>query len=464
MNTEGTFPPEKTICKWRWSYPVIHVSRGEVRTCDKPYNIQLTEQDFELHGTDAFINNPYLMERRREKLHGMRHKDCFTCIKLEDRGMPSSRSGVEPFVNYMNRTVGIPGDFEAMKYKDDERLLRADHPDILEISLSNLCNLKCLYCGPAFSSSWEREEVEHGHMALAETETRAHSTPPSFHKYFWAWFEKIHLSLDRVIFIGGEPLLNPQFTDYVQRIEAIMTASKRRGLRNFDKHPFRFHVISNFSVNDERFDRFLNLLPTLTENHHVVLEASCESFGPRAEYIRYGMNWDRFVHNVDRVLAVDSPRLQFGLQMAINALCVTSLTELLEWMFDLQNKHHTFIDCKENIVVAPEHLSPYVLTPDFALNLRKSIKFVEKTFANPKFSFYDPRFGKETHLRWQPYLRFMTGVRNEILAAPHHHSLRAQLHEFIREMDRRRGTNFLMTFPEYAGFMDHCAASRAKVT
>ena len=65
--------PEKTICKWRWSYPVIHMSRGEIRTCDKPLNIQLTEEDFQNYGKDAFINNPYLIERRKEKLQGLKH-------------------------------------------------------------------------------------------------------------------------------------------------------------------------------------------------------------------------------------------------------------------------------------------------------------------------------------------------------------------------------------------------------
>src|SRR6185503_9370215 len=98
MQIKGQFSPEKTICKWRWSYPVIHVSRGELRTCDKTINMRITEEALQTLGTDAFLNNAYLTERRREKLLGLRHSDCFTCIKLEDAGIQSTRTGKEPFV------------------------------------------------------------------------------------------------------------------------------------------------------------------------------------------------------------------------------------------------------------------------------------------------------------------------------------------------------------------------------
>jgi len=452
MNVEGIFQPEKTICKFRWSYPIFHVSRGELRTCDKTLNIPITEQMLQDLGTDAFLNNPYLIERRREKLHGLRHSDCFTCIKLEDKGVNSTRTGATRFTDYINKQVGVSGSFEDFKYSMDPRLLRADHPEILEISLSNICNLKCIYCSPTFSTLWEDESIKYGELKEEHRE-RNTLAPPSFEPYFWKWFDKVKNSLQRIIFIGGEPLLQKDFYTYLETID-----EKMRQDPNLKNRRFIINIISNFNIPDPLFDRFLSILGNLSENYVVHVESSVEAFAERAEYIRYGLKWSQMEKNIRKLLALNLPNVRFGLQMAINNLCLSSLPDLLRFANTLQEEYNMLIDFKENIVMAPEYLCPLILSADFASYLDESIRVTEELLANPAKTYRARHSGELSHTRWQIYLPFLKSIREGILrqesASPH---LKKEFYQFITRNDQRRDTNFRKTFPEYVEFLELCA-------
>jgi hypothetical protein len=446
-------PPEKTICKWRWSYPVVHISRGEIRTCDKPYNIQLTEKDFETLGTDAFINNPYLIKRRWEKLKGLKHSDCFSCIKLEEKGIQSSRSGKEPFMDYMKKKVGRPESFEEMTENISMDILRADHPDILEISLSNLCNLKCIYCSSTFSSAWEEEDVKQGLLRDEKRESRAYMTPPSFEKYFWLWVSKISPSLERIVFIGGEPLFHNKLYDYLDKLMEITN----------DRDPalpkIWLNIISNFNVPDSYFDKLLVRLPNLSKRFNVHIEASGEAFGAKGEYIREGLKWTQFTKNIEKLLALNLPDTYFGFQIAMNALCVSSLRQYLEYGFELQQRYNRPVDFKQNVVVHPEYLTPYILTPDFAGYIEDAIDFVRKNLANPEKN--RAHFGyMSSSDRWAQILPFLESISYGIKNSSNVDHLRKTFAEFVEINDKIRNRDFRKTFPEFVPFLELCQSHR----
>lgn len=444
----GQFPPQKTICKWRWSYPVIHVSRGEIRTCDKTINIQLTEEDFQKYGKDAFINNPYLMERRWEKLKGFKHSDCFTCIKLEERGIQSTRTGEETFMKYMKEVAGREESFEEMSTNIPDEVLRADHPDILEISLSNLCNLKCVYCSPTFSTAWEDEEIKHGNMKESQKENKRFMPAPSMEKYFWEWFSSIQGSLKRIIFIGGEPLFNQKLYEYLDKMYEATE------LKNPHEKVW-INIISNFSVPDVYFDRLLERLPKLTQKFNLHIEASGESVGERLEYIREGLNWTTYSKNIEKLLALKQPGVYFGFQLAINALCITSVQKLFEYAYELQKKYDCAVDFKQNVVVAPEYLSPYILTNEFAQSMASTIKYVEDFLANSEANTahfgYMPSFE-----RWKEILPFLRSIQHGIQSTTNVDHLRKEFARFVGKNDQIRNRDFLKSFPEYATFLGQC--------
>jgi organic radical activating enzyme len=451
-NMQKRGDPAHSICKWRWSYPVVHISRGEIRTCDKPVNVTVTEKDLQTYGTDAFTNHPYLMERRKEKLQGIRHSDCFTCIKLEARGIQSTRIGGDRFLRYMNDVVGISGTLEEFSAHIDARLLRADHPDILEISLSNLCNLKCIYCSPMFSTSWEEEEIRFGGMMPEQLERVAKPAPPSFETYFWEWFAKITNSLDRIIFIGGEPTINPRFLSFLTRIEQIMRDSKQVK----EGRKITINIISNFNAPRAKFDQFLEIASELSNRFRLHIEASGEAFGKKSEYIRHGLDWELYVENIKRLLALRNPNIRFGFQMAINSLCISSLLDLLKMADQLQKEFAMPVDYKENIVVQPEYLAPYSLTPDFASYVHSCHEFVACHLANETRNKLLHWESETSASRWARYLPFLSSIEHGITSAKEAPVLRRQFANFVDRNDKRRGSDFLSVFPEYGAFLDLC--------
>ncbi len=449
MRIEGQFEPEKTICKWRWSYPVIMVDRGQIRTCDKTINYQLTDEDFKLYGTDAFINHPYLLERRREKLDGLRHKDCFSCIILEDKGLMSSRTGAEPFTQWMNTQTGENKSFDEIKYKKEEKYLRADQPELLEIALSNQCNYKCVYCSDDFSTEWERESVKFGDRSKESMHRNTTTKPEAFDEYFWLWFDKIKKTLKRIIFIGGEPLVNKNFLHYLEEIN-------RRTPKDLSIHEKPIiQIISNFGIPVKKFNEFLDTVEELSKNYIVHLEVSGESFDKKTEYIRAGANWHIMVENITNTLERRFPNFRFGLQLAINNLCISSLSNLLEYAWELQNKYNVLIDYKENIVVAPDYLSPYTLGPEFEHYVDKCIELVETKLANPEAGIFRcTAFGENSAQRWSAYLPFMYSIKKGISNNDVSDQTMKDFYAFTEKIEHRRQMNFLKYFPEYSEFYE----------
>lgn len=426
---------------------MIHVSRGEIRTCDKPYNIKLKEEDFQTLGTDAFINNPYLLERRLEKLQGYKHSDCFTCIKLEERGIQSTRSGKEPFMKHMKDQVGRTESFEDLIQNIPKEILRSDHPDHLEISLSNLCNLKCIYCSSAFSSAWEDEDIKAGWLKPEQKESNKYMAPPSMEPMFWEWFKKIQGSLKRIIFIGGEPLFNRKLYEYLDKIYEHTPDNRQDRIW--------INIISNFSVPDPYFDQLLERIPRLAKKFNLHIEASGEAWGEKSEYIREGLNFNTYIKNIERLLSLKQPNVYFGFQLAVNALCLSSMKQLFEYAFDLQKRFDCAVDFKQNIVVAPEHLSPYILTAEFIPYLEEIISFVESHLANPLVN--QARFSyMPSYKRWEEILPFLKSILHGIQTAGDVAHLQKKFADFVTRNDLVRKRNFAKTFPEYLSFLEHC--------
>ena len=62
-----------------------------------------------------------------------------------------------------------------------------------------------------------------------------------------------------------------------------------------------------------------------------------QATGVQAEYIRHGMNYDVWLNNVKRLLA--EPKVEgFSVMMTINALCLGTMTDLMDDMLALRDE------------------------------------------------------------------------------------------------------------------------------
>ncbi len=90
-------------------------------------------------------------------------------------------------------------------------------------------------------------------------------------------------------------------------------------------------------------DRLVKLLKAIDDGQKVAelrLYPSIDAFGSRAEYIRHGLDAERFWHNIERVLS-EVPSLSITIMCTFNALSVTSFKVLLERVAELFMKHRT---------------------------------------------------------------------------------------------------------------------------
>ena len=84
-----------------------------------------------------FWHSDYIKNVRSKMLKGEYVKECTSCYQSEEQGQISLRN------HYNNR------------YKD---FSENNLPTALDLDFSNLCNLKCIMCGPDRSSMWAKEK------------------------------------------------------------------------------------------------------------------------------------------------------------------------------------------------------------------------------------------------------------------------------------------------------------------
>jgi hypothetical protein len=69
---------------------------------------------------------------------------------------------------------------------------------------------------------------------------------------------------------------------------------------------------------------------------HFMQFVSVDAFGPRAEYIRHGLDWNYFTDTVEEFLYRIPVRNSVTFIITYNNLSVTSLDRLLEYIRDLK--------------------------------------------------------------------------------------------------------------------------------
>jgi hypothetical protein len=490
-----------SLCTARWGYPLVDFSKGEVRTCCRTKGERVTKEQIDKHGKDIFLNTDYQKERRLEMLKGVRHDDCNTCWVFEESGMQSPRfpnmvlppgySKPDGEIIFDNQPGSINGDMQfKSKYSGDmispnaatldSSIVRSEHPYMLEINLSNTCDLKCSYCSPYFSSKWEKEmdlwALGAGYQSFGPQDEEfikkdiRKEVDERFMDLFWEWFNSGPIkTINRVGIIGGEPLINPKLPEFIDNLiksyeKVPLNERPSADYPNPDGSPREDHkpliwFVTNLNTPRKIMDRFINeLLPKLTEVFHVEIHASLESVGKRIEYNRDGLSWEVYKENVERLCAVKLKNYHFGFQIALNALSMTTLTEFLKYAKHIHDKYERPIILKRNLVSHPEFLNPSVLTPEFAHYLEDAVDFLESV--KDKMRPVDDMWGN-----WPQYHDYIKSI-HESIRDEHGKSMqwitgdlesvRGRFFQFFNEYDKRRNLNFVKTFPEYTRFFQDC--------
>jgi len=433
------------LCLAKWKQVSLHLPTGLTNSC---YHPPLHKIPVENLAADpgSLHNTPHKKAQRVLMLQDQKPTECQYCWNMENLGKMSDR-------HYRSGEPWAAVDFEKIRNSTGEE--NDVIPSYVEVNFNNVCNLMCSYCSPQFSSSWQAEVDRSGGYPTA----RVHNDPGHFGgdrrvipvrehnpyvEAFWQWWPTLYPELKHFRMTGGEPLMD------------------RNTYRVFDwvlEHPkpdLHLNVTSNFSVEDSLFKKYINYVKQLCtpDIEHFMQYVSLDSGrGVQAEYIRHGMSADRVVRNVDQFLTEIPYRNSLTFIITMNNLSVTGFKPFLEWILHLRKIHSTTYQrvwFDTPVLREPAWQSLQILPESYAQQLEAAKEFMlanPTTDTNPLHGFKDYEVARlDRDIAWM-----RTGQGQDHAAA------QADFYRFFSEHDRRRGTDFLKTFPEMRSWWEECA-------
>lgn len=296
---------------------------------------------------EEFVNDPALKNIRKELLKGQTPKGCEGCFKLEEQGIRSFRQT-------WNKTYFDHIDTGLQNVSEDGHI-DPQAVTYLDISLGNVCNLKCRSCNPWASHRWIEEgpSVPHTHWdKTAYHIAELSSKDPWFVQAFAAGFFDEVLPNVRVInFIGGEPLVVQEHYDWLEHIV------EQGWSQNIE-----LHYNTNGTTIPDR------LLEIWDKFRGVVLSLSIDAIGDLAYYVRFPSKWRVIEKNVKKLKEFSRTRtgVIVHTHVTLSMLNLHDLPNILEWCKQQYDDwhytwdwgNHGYQNCLPhfNIVDHPSHL------------------------------------------------------------------------------------------------------------
>ena len=431
------------LCLAKWKQVSLHLTTGLNNSC---YHPPLHSMD-----TDAIKINPAALHNTQHKkaqrkimLQQQRPSECSYCWNMEDLGRLSDR-------HYRSGEPWAAVDFEKIKNSTGEEDVV---PSYVEVNFNNACNLKCSYCSPQFSSSWQQEVERHGafptlvpHNAPEHFSGHRKPIPARDHnpyvEAFWTWWPTLYPELKHFRMTGGEPLMD------------------RNTYRVFDyvlEHPksdLHLAVTSNFSVEPALSTKYFDYVKRLcnTNIEHFMQYVSLDSgIASQAEYIRNGLDFDRLTNNVNTYLTDIPYRNSLTFIITMNNLSVTGFLPMMKWILDLRRNHsktYQRVWFDTPVLRQPAWQSLQTLPESYALKLEQARDFMLdnlETADDPFHGFKDYEVQRlERDIAWM-----RLGQAQDQTAS------QADFYRFFNEHDQRRGTDFEKTFPEMITWWKQC--------
>ena len=441
----------KGMCLAKWTQVTLQLQSGHNHSCHHPRTHKISEKEI-LRNPSALHNTQYKKLRRREMLTGKRPVECDYCWGVEDT---SDRFSDRIFKSAESWSKPHFDEIVNQDWREDF------NPRYVEVAFSNACNFKCSYCGPPYSSTWMQEIKQHGAYPttdkfngmegmIAENKVPIlHKDPNPYVDAFWKWWPDLYRDLHTFRITGGEPMLAKdtwKVLDYI-----IDEPNPNRNLN--------FAINSNLGLGDDMIDKLIGKINKIEDERRVkefIIFTSVDTWGEQAEYIRNGLEFNRFWDNMNKILE-KCPRVNLTIMSTYNALSVPNYDKLITGVYDLKQNYGSddrywnsavFLD--SSYLRYPSHQTVQIL-PDYIKPLIYKQTQLTEYMATPNF---ETRLIGYSDIEVQKIKRiydWSLSVKEENLVEQ-----RQNFYRMFSEHDKRRGTNFRKTFPELEKFFMEC--------
>jgi hypothetical protein len=293
------------FCLAKYDLFTLHLHLGAVHSCHLALLKKLNIDD--IKGPYDFFNFPEIKETRKKMKDGIKDNECQYCWEIE-KNNPYSDRHFQSF-QIQNRYDEI---VKMDPLKDDII------PSYLEVSFSNLCNMKCTYCNPNFSSRWEGDIKQYGDYHNENNiPSKRHPVKPSknadvFLKKFKEFFPQIIKNLTVLRITGGEPTIQDELYDILNYIE------------NNPQPNLTLCINTNLCPPVKKFNNLIDKLKIINDKvKQIFIYTSCDSSGEHAEFIREGLNYQTWKHNCHTILK-EIKNCNLNIMCTFNNLCLTN--------------------------------------------------------------------------------------------------------------------------------------------
>jgi organic radical activating enzyme len=420
-----------SFCAAKWYNATIWLGSGMTTSCHHP-PAHLVDIDKVGANPRLLHNTDQKKDDRRKMLAGERPQGCEYCWKIEDMGRDAISDRV-----YKSKIYPIKALDEAYNtpWQDDVNLRT------LEIAFDRTCQFACSYCNPAFSTTWVKDIQRNGPYESLVSDGRNHfthshdssqlyrfgETNPYVEAFFKWWETDLHQTLQELRITGGEPLMSGDTWKLIEWFK-----------ENKGRSQTRLAINSNLGMDRLKLLEFIEKVENIP---HLEIYTSMESVNQQAEYIRDGLDYDLWMHNVQELLEHEHIKAVHCM-CTINALCLEQLPDLLYQLLKLKQVYgRERVNFTLNILRFPSFQSPLIL-PD---NLRTQYKTKLQDFLNSNRNNKFMHEHEFNHLqRLIDYLDVVKTPHSDAFDMPKLHN---DFKQFFSQYDQRREKNFAETFP-----------------
>lgn len=420
-----------TSCYLKWSWSTVYLNKGTTASCHRTMHLPIKPGEF-----NKFHNLPKKVQDRERMLQGLWPNEtpadginsglsgCSYCQYIENKGGVSDRMiQLRPGLN----PDGTPRLLELPHELDTNPTAVEVTPTILEVYFNNVCNMACLYCGPHFSTMWEEEnrrfdtKKEDG-ILVNPSWIKQESRYYGLRDELFEWLNEYSHRLFNFGMLGGEPFIQEEF---------------EMMLDHFETHPnpeLMFTMTTNLKIPYEKLVSHITRIKRMIDEGKIGsfnLSASMDCWGPQVEYVRWGLDLEKWSKNFAYLAQHDW--LILNVNFTITPLTIHTLPDLIERLNEWDaprdpTKHicHSFMHVLEPTQLDPRWFGPGVFAEDF-----------ERILAV-----------MPTHTAYlQGYKEYMRGIGNAIEQTTRDPAKVKMLEDYLIQMDSRRGTNWREVFP-----------------
>jgi len=385
-----------TACQLKWNWSTVFLSIGETASCHRTDHHKFDTNKFDFHNTPKKLDDRNNMLQGRWPTSG-----CTYCQNIEAAGGQSDRI----------TNLDFPGIYAPSELDQNPVAIHVT-PRILEVYFDNTCNLKCLYCGPHFSSLWDAENIKFGDAKFIKD-----SGMDQNKKKLFEWLKVNGHNLSVFNILGGEPLYQEELEQCLELFE------------QFPAPELKLQIFTNLNARLPHLQKIIQRVKKLIDTECIrefEVTASLDCWGPQQEYVRYPLNLEEWEKNFEYLLS--NSWINLIVSSTVTPLTVKTLPELLEKINNWNQTRPVYH--YQNSVNSPSYMFIDIFGDIFKKDFDNILKL--KPSSSPE----------EISSK-----NYMQGIATQSQSTAPNITEIQKLFNFLNKMDVRRNTSWQTTFP-----------------